>query len=351
MMKIKKYTAKDMAEALQMIKFDLGPEAIILESKLVRQKGIFGFLKPPVLEVLAAVDEKPAVKKEPVKNDFAVQKDLAELKLLVKDLARNSGMEAGNLGRWREKLLQLELAPELVDKLLVELQDYLEEALPEDLEAVETVKQKIVEMLKPYYREIPDFPIKALIGPTGVGKTTTLAKIAGRIAIQEEKPVRFITLDTFRVGAVEQLKIYGKYLGSTVKVANSPMELWRAVQKLIEGETVFIDTAGRPSKKQSQIQELAGFLEAVKKDKDVYLVLSATAKPEDAEKIAKDFSLCNFNKIIVTKLDETERYGVLVNLIVKFKKPIVFLGVGQNVPDDLVVATPEIIVEQVWKGW
>ncbi|GAV22577.1 flagellar biosynthesis protein FlhF [Carboxydothermus pertinax] len=350
-MKIKKYTAKDMAEALQMIKFDLGPEAIILESRTVRQPGILGFFKPPVFEVLAAVDETPKPKGEGLKESFEVKKDLAELKLLVKDLARVTGTEAGNFALWRERLLKLELAPDIVEQILLELQDVLEEVSPDEAEGEEMVRQYLLKLLKPYYSDFKDFPLKALIGPTGVGKTTTLAKIAGRLAIHEEKPVRFITLDTFRVGAVEQLKIYGKYLGSTVKVASSPMELWRAVQKQNEGETIFIDTAGRPSKKQSQIQELAAFLEAVKKDKDIYLVISATSKPEDAEKIAKDFSPCGFNKFIITKLDETERFGVLINLIVKFQKPIAYLGVGQNVPDDLIVATPELIVEQVWKGW
>ncbi|GAV26174.1 flagellar biosynthesis regulator FlhF [Carboxydothermus islandicus] len=350
-MKIKKYTARDMAEALQMIKFDLGPEAMILESRKVRQPGILGFFKPPVLEVLAAVDEEAKPRKEAVKETFEVKKDLAELKLMVKDLARVTGTETGNFARWRERLLKLELAPDIVEQILLELQDFLEEMAPEETHGVERVKEYLINLIKPYYDNIHDFPLKALIGPTGVGKTTTLAKIAGRLAIHEEKPIRFITLDTFRVGAVEQLKIYGKYLGTTVKVAGSPMELWRAVQKQNEGETIFIDTAGRPSKKQNQIQELAGFLEAVKKEKDIYLVISATVKPEDAEKIAKDFSPCGFNKFIVTKIDETDKFGVLINLIVKFKKPIVYLGVGQNVPDDLISATPEIIVEQVWKGW
>ena len=179
--------------------------------------------------------------------------------------------------------------------------------------------------------------IAALLGPTGVGKTTTLAKIAAQCVLEKGISTAFITADTYRISAVEQLKTYADILGLPIAIVYTPDELKEAIQKCRQKQLILIDTAGRSQHNRRQMAELKDFL-AVNPNIEKYLVLSATTKNEDAKDIVDKFSVCKPDKVIFTKTDETKSLGIILNILRKKDMRLSYLTNGQSVPDDIVSA-------------
>ena len=179
--------------------------------------------------------------------------------------------------------------------------------------------------------------IAALLGPTGVGKTTTLAKIAAQCVLEKGISTAFITADTYRISAVEQLKTYADILGLPIAIVYTPDELKEAIQKFRQKQLILIDTAGRSQHNRRQMAELKDFL-AVNPNIEKYLVLSATTKNEDAKDIVDKFSVCKPDKVIFTKTDETKSLGIILNILCKKDMRLSYLTNGQSVPDDIVSA-------------
>ena len=186
-----------------------------------------------------------------------------------------------------------------------------------------------------------------LIGPTGVGKTTTIAKLAGRLALIEKKSVGLITIDTYRIGAVEQLKTYAEIMNIPFKVVITTKEMQEAVNSMKDCDVVLIDTTGRISKNTMQLSELRAFVENAKAD-SISLVISATTKNKDIKTIVNGYSDLGFDNIIVTKLDETTSYGALYNIKRIANKPFKFITIGQNVPDDIKIPDKEYITKVIF---
>ena len=180
----------------------------------------------------------------------------------------------------------------------------------------------------------------ALIGPTGVGKTTTIAKLAGRLALIEKKKVGLITIDTYRIGAVEQLKTYAEIMNIPFKVVITLKEMEESIKELQDCDVILIDTTGRSSKNTMQISELRAFIQKINAD-NISLVISGTTKNKDIDTILKGYGEVNYENIIITKLDETSSYGGIYNIIKKSKKDIKFISTGQNVPDDIKTPSKE----------
>ncbi len=188
----------------------------------------------------------------------------------------------------------------------------------------------------------------ALVGPTGVGKTTTTAKLAAMYALNRGNKVALITMDIFRVGAVEQLKTYTKIMGIPLEVASTPKELERAVERHGDCDLILVDTAGRSHKDTEKLEEMKGFLAGV--HADIYLCLSATTKDRELEEVLKRFSAFAISKVVFTKLDECESFGCIVNLLLKANLQIAYFTTGQRVPEDIEVATSEKLAELILKG-
>ena len=189
--------------------------------------------------------------------------------------------------------------------------------------------------------------IIALVGPTGVGKTTTTAKLAAMYALNRGNKVALITMDIFRVGAVEQIMTYSRIMGIPLEVASTPKELEKAVEKHSSCDLIFIDTAGRSHKDKEKLDEMKNFLED-KIQMEVFLCLSATTKDRELEEILKRFSIFQINKVVFTKIDECESLGNMVNLLMKDNLQIAYFTTGQRVPEDIEIATPAKLADMIF---
>ena len=192
--------------------------------------------------------------------------------------------------------------------------------------------------------------IMMFVGPTGVGKTTTIAKLAARYAFKKQKKykVGIITLDTYRIGAVEQLMTYARMMKLSIEAVVDPDDFEEALNRLRGSDIILIDTVGSSQHDKEKVDKINSFLSvSTYATIDVNLVLSATTKYEDLKDIYTNFSILPIDTLIFTKLDETKRIGNLFSLIYDVKKPVNYLSIGQEVPDDLMVANSEYLIEQI----
>lgn len=184
----------------------------------------------------------------------------------------------------------------------------------------------------------PTSRVIAFVGPTGVGKTTTIAKLAALHVLAGQRKVGLITSDTYRIAAVEQLRTYGSILNIPLEVVYRSDEIPGALERMSDRDLILIDTAGRNFRVDAHVQEVAALLQTVPVD-ETYLVLSVTSKPDDLDRLAAAFCSLPVDKFLFTKLDETSSYGAILNLLLTHRKPISYVTTGQNVPDDIEIAS------------
>jgi flagellar biosynthesis protein FlhF len=352
-MKIRKYFVQDMKEGMQRIRAELGPEAVIVESRKVRLRGLKGYFTPRQVEITAVVETFPRQEKVQAQLQEAnfqktIREELVELRHTIGRLvglgkAPGDVKEEENEGlrRWKLQLNNQELFGELIQELMDEIRrSLLEEAqLTEELIGL-VLRREIGKRLV----NVPEggAPIQVFIGPTGVGKTTTLAKLAARYSLYQGEKVGIITIDHYRIGAIDQLRTYSEITGLPLDVVMSPRELRQTIEKYAGYQRILIDTAGRSALNKAHIQELAGYLQVLP-PAEIFLVVSATTKSQDLRLITENFSCMGYNRLIYTKLDETNTYGVLVNGAYLTNLPIIYLTTGQGVPDDIRLADREVI--------
>jgi flagellar biosynthesis protein FlhF len=218
--------------------------------------------------------------------------------------------------------------------------DYMKERLVEQLERQLPVRGPIASADK------GGPTVVALVGPTGVGKTTTIAKLAADLKLRKKQRVGLITLDTYRIAAVDQLKRYAEIIGAPLKVVGSAEELRHAVEALDDMEYVLIDTAGRSPNDKLKLNELKTVLEAATPD-EVHLVLSTTASEECLELAMNQFGDVRVDGVVLTKLDEAAKLGVLVNIARRLNRNVSYVTTGQDVPDDIEIAEPRRLARLV----
>jgi flagellar biosynthesis protein FlhF len=338
-MQIRRFEAANMQEALKQVKEALGPEALILSTRSIRDP------RQPrrsLLEIVAAMDQEPLPEKRPPAGSG-------------RRLSRHPGpFQAGPVwdnGRIQEALLASGLAPDWVAPLLRELQAQAARAPQGPANRVQDhLFQKFSEGVAVIQPGAQGKRAFALVGPTGVGKTTTIAKLAAHFSLKEAKKVTLITVDTYRIGAVEQLRTYGRLLGLPLRVARQPEELRPWVEDLEEDELVLIDTAGSSPQNREMLQELRDFL-TVSPVIGSHLVVSATTKESDLGRIIDRFGCLPLESYVCTKLDETEALIPLFNQLVPQGRPLSYLTSGQRVPEDLEPATKtriaQLIIDQI----
>ena len=345
-MKIRRYYVQDMKEGMLRIREELGPEAVIIQSRKVRLKGLKGLFAPRKLEITAAV-KNPLREKEGHLNDLnfkkKVQEEISELKMMVSRLINRgfipeeiNDREREELHKWRLRLQRQEVLEELIDQFMEEIQEGLfgEIQLTEEIVSL-ILRNKMRKCLKTAPEK--GAQVQVFVGPTGVGKTTTLAKLAARYALYQGERVGIITIDHYRIGALEQLRTYADITGLPLEVVMTPRELQRALEKLGDCQRILVDTAGRSTLNLAHIQELSNYLQNLP-PAEIFMVISATTKSQDLKLISENFRCMNYNRLIFTKLDETNTYGVLLNGIYLTGLPVIYITTGQNVPDDICLA-------------
>ncbi len=339
-MKIRKYYARTMREGLQQIKEELGPEAIILHSRKVRRRGFRGFFMPRQLEIMAAVedDTTPASTPDSTFETDHVMQELTQLKSLVHRLVLK-GEESAEEGEnehvlyWKRHLEQHDLAPELLEDIFEEIRLKLQGEVQLTREIMALILQKMVAKRVRICQEKPS-RLQVFIGPTGVGKTTTLAKLAAHYSIYQREKVGLITVDHYRIGAVEQLRTYAEIVDLPLEVVMSPRDVGPALRRLEQCERILVDTAGRGTGNIVQINELGSYISHLK-PADILLTISATTRWQDIKYIAESFKKLDYNRLVLTKLDETKCFGAVLNAVYASEAPLTYLTDGQNVPDDL----------------
>lgn len=253
----------------------------------------------------------------------------------------------------QRRLLEQEIEPNIVDSLITKA--LAEQPTPgyqwSEEEAAKAIRRGLYEILhndaqKALSKEIQ---IAHFVGPTGVGKTTTIAKLAAEQVLKYNRKVGFITSDTYRIAAIEQLKTYATILNIPLEVVFSPQELAKTFKLFADREIIFMDTAGRNFRNEMYVSELNALLKE-NGNSETYLVLSLTSKYRDMKAITENFSKFKIDKILFTKMDETDSYGSIVNIAHDFSLNCSYVTNGQNVPDDINEINENQIVDLIMGG-
>ncbi len=390
-MQVKTFEAVDMKQALRLVKETLGPNAVIVSSRPVRKdRGVFGLLGRKVLEVTAAIESSKEESPPDVTGARAPQASVArlrggsvyhdlwtvkqavdpvldeirEIRETVSTLEERSQMSPGDLhsdlaqirtmlaslvgtgaigpdpkGAAAQRLFYFligrgidePLARSLVQRVVARV----EGGAIGDLDRLKlNLAAEMRADLSRAERGSPPSRVQIFIGPTGVGKTTTIAKLAARAARAEPAGTLIITTDVHRVAAVEQMVRFGEILSVPVEVAISPQDLTRAIANAQDKEQIFVDTTGCRHRDLASLRYLAAQIEAAG-DAEVMLVMSVTARAADSTELLEACSDLNWSRLIMTKLDETRVYGELYNCVVRSGRPIACITTGQAVPDHL----------------
>lgn len=383
-MKVKKYQAKTMTDAMVKIKEELGQDAVILNSKKVEKGGFMGMFTRKNVEVIAAIDPDQPKKQSTNGNTVVKEKkhggntrsrqrngmenpdtrkltrEIDEMKKMIQAMQSmphaSSGTEdyPGPLADVNHLLMDQEILDlhrlEIMKKLLKRWYQENGEAQPEQVITKwlhNELEQSLVHL--PFGGFDYDKKYLNLVGPTGVGKTTTVAKIAAHAVLKDKKKVAFITTDTFRIAAIEQLKTYAKLLHIPLEVAYSIDDFQYAVDKFKDYDFVIIDSAGRNFRNRLYVEQLKQLID-FNDQMETHLVLSATAKYRDMLTIIDQFSLITIHKLIFSKLDETDSVGFMYNAMRDHQIGASFITTGQNVPDDIEEASREQIISWITRS-
>jgi flagellar biosynthesis protein FlhF len=346
-MQIKTYTAASMKDILSQIKSELGSDAVILSKREITDAG-FGLTAKPLIEVTAAVDYDTASEARPGARPAAVQAyqktaeafgspmdslsgDIIEIKEMMKALIAQSGLNDQN--PLKAKLAAKGLRQNLVDVILTKLGGNA------TWEGVRGLMGKIVKTDLPGKSRVWTF-----VGSTGVGKTTTIAKIAAQSVLNEHKKVALVTLDTYRIGAVDQGRIYAKILNIPFVSVTTPAEFKTALVKLDSMDLVLVDTVGRSPLLREYVPQLKEYFDGTRAC--TFLLMPVATRDAEMDITTKAFAGLNIDRMIFTKADEAGSLGSVITHNLIHRIPISYLTTGQRVPEDIEVATAAHIIER-----
>ncbi|WP_127543763.1 flagellar biosynthesis protein FlhF [Paenibacillus amylolyticus] len=281
--------------------------------------------------------------------------ELQDLKQMVTRLSKQSTSAdpvPEELHTIRERLTEQDVWPEVWESWFDSIQAKWSENGLKEQDVEQIVKLEVMHFLEQRIEEgiLPTTRIVYVAGPTGVGKTTTIAKLAAEQMFKKQRKVGFITSDTYRISAVEQLRTYASILNVPLEVVQSPGDTQRAISRLENCDLIFMDTAGRNYRNELLVSELQSLLAPVE-NSETFLVMSMTSKSADMVQITEHFSKYGLDKVIFTKMDETGSCGPLFNLLHRFPLKLAYVANGQNVPDDLLKPDADSLSKQLLGEW
>lgn len=412
---IKKFIGKTENDAVDAAKKELGDGVVIMNVKSVKKKGLAGFFGSRQVEVTVALEEenlqtlsRPATMKstEVRKNDSKtagiipqdtgtekIEKKLDSLQILLENQMKRAQEEKkvekvpekteDTTGSAEEKeslsekpgvsevqkenpeqdkfirllyntMLDNEVDEKYANQILEDIEKTKKPNMPFDYILANTYQKMVLKFGKSTGITPAGNGAKVVmfIGPTGVGKTTTIAKIASSYSVEQKKKIALLTTDTYRIAAAEQLRTYANILEVPFRVIYTEEEFAGAVADFKEYDYIFVDTAGHSHQNEEQVQKLKQMLEAIegKAEYQCFLVLSAVTKYRDLLKIAERYRTITSYQLIFTKLDETDSLGNLLNVKLQMDTPIAYVTCGQNVPDDIESFNPQKTVKQLLGG-
>lgn len=395
---IKKFQGTSEDEAVKKAKDELGKDAVIMNVKAVKHKGLKRLFQKDYVEITAAVDEGANASKEPPMK--TVSKIVADLRSeseksrpepeIIHSMTEHRPSEGktsaieerlDNLAQMLERQMQeagtradeensivdqnSQMIKLVFDQLLNN--EVIEENAKEIISEIDNPdkKMQLDDLLAGVYQKIvlklgqmktieldEDKPkVVFFIGPTGVGKTTTIAKLASKYKLEQKCKLAIVAADTYRIAAVEQIRTYANILSVPVDVIYNAEELGTVIDKYKEYDLIFVDTAGRSHKNEEQKEDLKQLLDAAKDyNQEIYLVVSTTTKYKDLVRITQNYSDISNYRLLFTKIDETAALGNILNIRMLTNQPLSYTTFGQNVPDDIEVTDAQFIAKHLLGG-
>lgn len=352
-MQTKQYRAANIQQALELVRNELGPDASVLHTREMRG-GLFGWFGPKEIEVTASVDVEVPSRFNP-KVEVRRRQPAASSDSLVEALCQQHDQSwrvdgNGPLVEVHRQLVAAELGESLATELVQRLRTI---SLPADLRDEARVRLRLARMLEdeliccgPIAPSIGKCKRVALVGPTGVGKTTTIAKLAAHFRVNQSLKVGLISVDANRVAAVGQLRTYADMIEAPVEVVSTRHQMRLAVDRMRNFDLVLIDTAGRSPSDSQKINQLRDLL--VEADThEIHLVLSAVVGASSVRAAVQRFSALSVTAIITTKIDEAVGLGGLPQVCRQSGLPLSYITNGQRVPGDMSVADAEMLAQQI----
>uniref|UniRef100_UPI00405605B1 flagellar biosynthesis protein FlhF n=1 Tax=Agathobacter sp. TaxID=2021311 RepID=UPI00405605B1 len=404
-MTINKFQGKTENEAIEKAKLEFGPNAVIMNVKEIKPKGLFKFFQSSTYEVTAAIEDNYIQARDGFLQQETAKKPEPSIRMQASEHTQMASVmkEIQSIKNEEEKQFKqrLDNLSEMLEQKLGTVQtdssaDRMEIEKPQDSEEMNFVRilystllnnevnekyvnqimDEVEKFIRPgnsidtilsnvYQKMILKFgqpsPIDVtgkkpnvifFIGPTGVGKTTTIAKIASKYKVDHNMKVAFITSDTYRIAATEQLRIYANILDSPMSIVYTVDEVNQEIEKYMDYDLIFVDTAGFSHKNEKQKADMKFLISGVNDEykKEVYLVVSATIKYKDLLDIVDTYHEISDYKLIFTKLDETSCYGNILNIKLYSGADLSYVTNGQNVPDDIEVFDTQKVVKQLLGG-
>ncbi len=396
---IKKFQGKTEHDAVETAKKELGNGVVVMNVKELKKKGFLALFKRKMVEVTVALEEEPdrvlpAKKEAPIKapnpqiyealesiirekdegTDKAIEEKLESLQSLLEkqlqmtetekdketeDEAQEGAKEPEDsnvrfLKLLYQTMLENEISEKYANQIIDELDQMLKPNMPIDY-ILSNVYQKMIlkfgqsSVITPGTRKPK---LIYFIGPTGVGKTTTIAKLASRYTVDKKMKVALFTTDTYRIAAAEQLRTYANILEVPFRVIYTVDDMREGIEEFRKFDYIFVDTTGHSHQNEEQQNAMKEIIHAVDEslEKEIYLVVSATTKYKDLVNIADNYSSITDYKLIFTKLDETTSLGNLFNLRLYTGAQLAYITCGQNVPDDMEEFNPQKTVKTLLGG-
>ena len=400
-MTIKKFSGKTKEEAIAKAKAEFGEGAVVMNVKEVKPSGFFQFFKGVTYEVTAAIEEKDKyvginlasdekITLPPISQQTA---KMSSVKLQIAEPVAASTVSSEDIEKRLESIsnmiekkfqAQEDKEKESTEKMVQNSENfkfmkilyrtlldnevdekYVNQILEEAEKIANSNNSVDVVLSNVYQKMILKFgepncidtegkkpKIIFFIGPTGVGKTTTIAKIASKYKVEQDRKVAFLTADTYRIAATEQLHIYANILDAPMSIVYSAQELNQAIAKVSDNDLIFVDTAGFSHRNETQRMDTKNLIDGLDEqyEREIFLVLSATTKYKDLLEIVDSYREIAEYKLIFTKLDETSSYGNLLNIRLYSGADLSYMANGQNVPDDIEEFNAQMIVKQLLGG-